>query len=161
VKKFLVLIVFATSALAGAAGGFAAKQALALNVGKDDADERPEDESHDGRRGAAQPVYVKFSRQLVAPLVKEGFPEALVILDVQIETAPGADEAAYALEPKLRDAFLSALMARGARGALAAVAENPDELRKLKAEMLAAARTILGDDAVSVLVTDIAVQPLR
>ncbi len=109
----------------------------------------------------AQPsaAYFKFSRQFVAPVVSDGAPEAMIILDVVIELAPGAESTFYADEPKLRDAVLRALLTQSSNGALAAMLQQPALLETTRAAILENIRAVAGDEALSVLLMDVAYQP--
>lgn len=104
-------------------------------------------------------AYFKFSRQFVTPLLEEGEPAALLILDVVIELAPDASEAIYADEPRLRDAVLKALVAQAAKGDLREALTAPDRLELTRAAVLEGVRAIIGDDARAVLLMDVGYQP--
>jgi hypothetical protein len=113
----------------------------------------------DGHGEASEaPSYLKFSRQFVVPLDVGRPANALMILDVNIELSPDIGEGAYALEPKLRDACFSTLLDLSASGALEDAVRSTESLQALKGALLDAARSILGDGARDVLITDIVVQ---
>ena len=104
-------------------------------------------------------TYFKFSRQFVAPLVVAGEPTAMIILDVAIELSPGAGEGVYSDEPRLRDSVLKALLAQSANGDLAGMFANPERLESTRAAVLDRVKSVLGDDAKSVLLIDVGYQP--
>jgi hypothetical protein len=115
------------------------------------------DDKHGEKPGNA--AYFKFSRQFVAPIVKDGEPKAMMILDVMIELSPEADEAIYADEPKLRDAVLKALLAQSASGALPEMLTDPALLETTRSAVLANVREVIGEDARAVLLMDVGYQP--
>jgi hypothetical protein len=112
----------------------------------------------DGEKAEAAD-YFKFSRQFVTPVVEDGEPAALIILDVMIELAPGASEAIYADEPKLRDAVLKALLAQSANGDLRQMLTAPERLEKTRAAVFESVRKVIGEEARAVLLTDVGYQP--
>lgn len=115
----------------------------------------------DGKHGNtdAAPSFFKFSRQFVAPIIREGAPEAMIILDVVIELSPEVDEGLYANEPKLRDAVLRALLAQSGKGELQAMLADSALLESTRAAVLQNVREIIGDKAQAVLLLDVAYQP--
>ncbi|HBK90450.1 MAG TPA: hypothetical protein DDZ68_02135 [Parvularcula sp.] len=128
---------------------------------KHDKGEKKSKKKADDKHGqkAEEAAYFKFSRQFVAPIVKGGEPRAMMILDVMIELAPGANEAIYSEEPKLRDAVLKALLAQSANGELPDMLTDPALLETTRGAVLANVREILGEDARSVLLMDVGYQP--
>ncbi len=111
-----------------------------------------------GSSGPA-PNYFKFSRQFVAPIVTDGEPRAMMVLDVVIELSPEADEGLYASEPSMRDAVLRALLAQSGEGELQSMLANPELLESTRAAILENVRDVVGDEARSVLLMDVAYQP--
>jgi hypothetical protein len=152
----------------GASGGYAAKKRLggplaeervAINASEDGTGVRTGGKASGSRRhghGVTPPVYMKFSRQFIAPL--SATRNSLMILDIQIELDPSAGETAYGLEPRLRDAFLKALLETASRGELAGIVSDPALFESLRATLLERARAELGPAALSVLILDVAVQ---
>ncbi len=106
-----------------------------------------------------QSAYFKFGRQFVAPIVEDGRPKAMLILDVIIELSPGSGDSVYADEPRLRDAVLRALLAQGANGDLAAIFSEPSLLEAARAAVLKEVRGVIGNDAKSILLMDLGYQP--
>ncbi|MDZ7628422.1 MAG: hypothetical protein U5J99_08480 [Parvularculaceae bacterium] len=179
--KFSPVILIGAAALAGAGGGVglrfivkpAANEASSEEYAKteasakkkhDKAGAKGHGEGHEksGKKVAAkagQASYFKFSRQFVAPIVAGGEPKAMMILDVMIELAPGADDGIYTDEPKLRDAVLKALLAQSAKGDLPRMLTDPECLETTRGAVLANVRAILGEDARSVLLMDVGYQP--
>ncbi|MFN0024054.1 MAG: hypothetical protein ACKVS5_09145 [Parvularculaceae bacterium] len=114
---------------------------------------------HKDKAGPASSSYFKFSRQFVAPVVIDGSPKAMIILDVVVELAPGAETTLYADEPKLRDAVLRALLTQSSNGALASMLQEPALLETTRAAIFKNIHALVGDDAVSVLLMDVGYQP--
>lgn len=159
----------ATPEAADAHGAESSAPAVAAEPEKKDhaaADKHDKEKKKAGKKGgdkhgekAGEAVYFKFSRQFVAPIVTGGEPKAMMILDVMIELAPGADDAIYADEPKLRDAVLKALLAQSANGDLPRMLADPELLETTRGAVLANVREIIGEDARSVLLMDVGYQP--
>lgn len=156
----LILLALPLALALGAGGGYVAKTKLAASAADPKAahDAAPAKKAKPDKHGekTAAPVYMKFGRQFVTPL--SATRNSLMILDIQIELAPAAGDAAYGLEPRLRDAFLQVLLDAASREVLAGVIEDPVLLEDLRAALLERAKAEIGPDALSVLILDIAVQ---
>lgn len=111
--------------------------------------------------GAATREYVKLNNQFVIPVVESGDVSSLVIMSLSLEVKLGNTEKVYAIEPKIRDAFLQVLFdhanSGGFRGAFTEAA-NMDQLRRALFET---AQKILGDTATNVLISDIVRQDMK
>lgn len=124
-----------------------------------------EREKHDmGGHGAADPkrepqAYYKFSRQFVVPIVVDGRPQAMMVLDVVIALSKEADGGEYSDEPRLRDAVLRALLAQAGAGELQGMLSEPQQLERTRAAILAQVRNVMGENAQSALLMDVAYQP--
>lgn len=105
-------------------------------------------------------TYMKFSRQFVAPIVTAGRPQAMMILDVNLELDPSMADSAYAEEPKLRDAILKILLRQASEGKLQAMFHQPELLEETRAKILDETRAIIGDGVKSVLIMDVGYQEL-
>lgn len=101
---------------------------------------------------------IKFSRQFVVPVLHEDGRSSLVVFDIGIEVPPGASEGLYQFEPRLRDAILSALLRLSNEGLFNDQFFNDNNLAALRTNLLAAAKTIVGDDAEQILILNIARQ---
>lgn len=99
--------------------------------------------------------FAAMSNQFVFPLVSDGDVNALVVLSLTLEVTEGATDAAFLLEPKLRDRFLRVMLdhanAGGFRGAFTA----NDSMERLRTALIEKARETLGDTLVDVLILDI------
>ena len=111
----------------------------------------------DGKNEAQ--AYYKFSRQFVVPIVVDGQPQAMMILDVVIAMSREPDGGAYSDEPRLRDAVLRALLAQAGAGELQGMLSEPQQLERTRAAILAQVRSVIGENAQSALLMDVAYQP--
>ena len=108
-----------------------------------------------GDEASGEAGFMKFSRQFVVPVIDPSGVRSLVVMDINIETPPGGAEATYAREPKLRDAMLAALLGLSNRGAFDQHLLERENLDIIRAELLAAARSVIGDDAANILILNI------
>lgn len=157
-KKLIPVVLVISALLAGAGGGYFLR-ASAPAAASDESAAGPAETAKAARgeeKNAA--VYMKFSRQFVAPIVVSGRPSAMMILDVNIEIAPSLADTIYAEEPRLRDAVLKVLLRQGSTGALANIFADPGVLEDTRAEILAETRAIVGDGAKAVLIMDVGYQ---
>jgi len=167
-KKLILPIVILLAAAASAFGGSFLKQSANDGAASADASQATSEESAHSKDKKAEKhgksakkdaaSYMKFSRQFIVPVVKAGTPSSLMILDVNIQVEDSWKESAYALEPKLRDAMLAALLNLASAGDLEKITQSAEALEYAKAQMLTAAQLILGDGAQDILITDIGVQ---
>lgn len=128
---------------------------------KDEAAQKKKKKAHGEDHGEAREAadFFKFSRQFVAPIVRGGRPEAMIVLDVVIELAPGAGDGLYGIEPRLRDAVMKALIAQSGRGELQELLDDPSRLEATRAAVFAGVQDVIGDKARAVLLLDVAYQP--
>ncbi|RBI84629.1 flagellar basal body-associated protein FliL [Rhodosalinus halophilus] len=102
--------------------------------------------------------YVKLAQQFVVPVLEGDRVGAMVVLSLSLEVLPGAREAVFEREPKLRDTLLQVLFDHANMGGFGAEfmgAANLDLLRRSLAE---AARQIMPDRITDVLIVDMARQ---
>ena len=171
-KKLLPILLAVIAIVVGAAGGFflrASSAPAAPEAGhepKKDGHETPKAKDAHGAKGEAHDkkgdaaVYMKFSRQFVTPIVAEGRPTAMMILDVNIEIDPSLADTIYAEEPRLRDGVLKALLRQSGAGRLGSIFADPAVLEETRREILEELRAIVGDGAKSVLIMDVGYQRL-
>jgi len=110
---------------------------------------------HGESKGDEQSGFMKFSRQFVIPVLDKSGVKSLVVMDINIEVPPDEAESVYQREPKLRDALLSALLKLSNSGAFSAKLLDQSNLDGVRAELLKAARSIIGEDAQNVLILNI------
>jgi hypothetical protein len=107
-----------------------------------------------GAGGEAEAEFVKLNNQFVVPVVAEGRVAALVVMSVSLEVAPGAREAVFSHEPKLRDSFLRVLFDHANAGGFDGIFTTSENLGTLRMALLEAARSVLGDRVADVLILD-------
>lgn len=103
--------------------------------------------------------YLKFSRQFVVPIVKEGRPTLMMIFDINVEIDDSASDGIYRYEPQLRDAMLAGLFKLASIGVLERTTEEGEAMREVKRELLTIAQEIVGDAAKDILLLDVGIQP--
>ncbi|GJL92830.1 hypothetical protein [Hyphococcus sp.] len=167
IKKLLPVIIILVAAIVGGGGGFFAKSQTGKSANSEDQGEADsghgkKEKKKKGGHGAEEEVgatsFMKFSRQFVVPVVERGKPKSMVILDINLEVDNTLNESVYTLEPRLRDAFLSRLLALSSQGMLPQLLEDVDKLEATKAALLETSREIIGDAALSILILDIGIQ---
>lgn len=104
---------------------------------------------------AAVSEYVKLDRQFVVPVMKDGAIDALMVLSLSVEVAPGTVEAVLSREPRVRDALLRALFDHAYSGGFDGDFTAEYVMRDLRKGLLKAARSVAGPDVRDVLVADI------
>ncbi len=171
-KKLLPILIIVVAALVGGGGGFFLKMKTTAKP----ADGEHADASHEtdgkgkndghgkkSKGGHGEPAegvstYMKFKRQFVVPVMKNGRPEMLMIFDINIEVDSSFDDSAYSYEPRLRDAILSQLFVFANDGELARITESAETLARIKASLLETSRKIMGDSAKEILLLDVGIQ---
>ena len=149
-------------ALLGTGGGVAA--GLWLGPAMRDA---PVAETTDGaqasvdkaeREAGAGTEFIKLNNQFVIPIVDRDMIRAMVVMSLNVEVTQGAAQQVYALEPKLRDAFLQELFDHANMGGFAGEFTGSNNMDVLRAALTEVAQRVLGDLAHGVLITWIARQ---
>jgi hypothetical protein len=103
--------------------------------------------------------YVKLSNQFVVPLVDRDRIASMVVMTLSVEAPAGQSDAVFAIEPKIRDAFLRVLFDHAAIGGFRGAFLNNENLDIIRRNLVSAARTQLGTDLISdVLIFEIARQ---
>ncbi|MDQ2093985.1 flagellar basal body-associated FliL family protein [Rhodalgimonas zhirmunskyi] len=110
-----------------------------------------ESEAHD---------YVKLNNQFVVPVVNADKVEALVVLSLSVEVKPGENDKVYAIEPKLRDAFLQVLFDHANMGGFRGAFTSSNNMKILRRSLLEKAGKTSGGLVSDVLITDIARQDI-
>lgn len=117
-----------------------------------------ESAGHEGEGEHAEdalPDYVKLSNQFVVPVVEDGKVVALVILSLSLEITPGATEAVYAREPRLRDEFLQVLFDHANAGGFRGSFTDGANLLILRRALAETAHEVMGEIIRDVLISDI------
>lgn len=99
--------------------------------------------------------YVRLNNQFVVPVVRDGAVAAIVVLSLSLEAEPGSAERIYALEPKLRDAFLQVMFDHANSGGFDGNFTADQSLGALRIALREAARGLIGPDVRDVLMLDI------
>lgn len=105
--------------------------------------------------------YVKLNNQFVVPVVESGRVAAMVVLALNLEVQPGTQEDAFAQEPKIRDAFLQVLFDHANIGGFAGNFTSSSNMRVLRGELRLAAKDVLGERLIDVLIIDIVRQDIQ
>ncbi|PHR91180.1 MAG: hypothetical protein COA69_11700 [Robiginitomaculum sp.] len=103
-------------------------------------------------------IYLKFKRQFVVPVVRNGRIESLVLLNLNLELNRNASEGIYSLEPKLRDALMRALLGLSHRGVFTGDLTRADTYEQLQIELLKATREVAENGIENVLILDLSRQ---
>lgn len=103
----------------------------------------------------AEVAFVKLNNQFVVPVVASGRVTSLVILSLSLEVPPGSNEAVFAREPKLRDAFLQVLFDHANAGGFAGNFTAGTSLTTLRRALHESAVQVLGASVSGVLIEDI------
>lgn len=99
--------------------------------------------------------FAKLSNQFVVPVVKEDEIVAMVVLSLSVEVVEGNKDVVFQTEPKLRDAFLQVLFNHANIDGFSGNFTTSSNMRILREELLRAAKKVLGDNALDVLILDI------
>lgn len=99
--------------------------------------------------------YVKLNNQFVIPVVEEGRVAALVVMSLSLEVSLGSRTDVFAIEPKLRDAFLQVMFDHANIGGFSGNFTSGTNMRALRNELLRVAQNIAGSQVSDVLITDI------
>lgn len=120
-----------------------------------EADNPAEDKPSLSPEGAPLFDYVKLNNQFVVPVVQGGKVSALVVMSLSLEVPVGRSQQVFALEPKLRDAFLQVLFDHANSGGFAADFTETKSMVVLRDALRETAVKILGAMVTDVLITDL------
>lgn len=99
--------------------------------------------------------FAKMANQFVVPIVDDDTVVAMVVLSLSIEVALGNKDVIFQTEPKLRDAFLQVMFDHANIGGFSGNFTTASNMRILRQELNRAAKTVLGANAIDVLILDI------
>ena len=117
------------------------------------AEDKAEPAAKDEAPGAVE--YVKFNNQFVVPVVSKDRVDALVVMAISLEVDLGARQAVYAVEPKLRDAYLRVMFDHASIGGFEGNFTEGALLGALREALKTASVSLVGDVVRDVLITDI------
>ncbi|MHA3914357.1 flagellar basal body-associated FliL family protein [Halovulum sp. GXIMD14793] len=100
-------------------------------------------------------AFAVFKKQFVIPMLTDGKVTGLVVVSVAIAVDSGHVEAAFALEPRLRDAFLRVLFVHASSGGFNGNFLNERKIDDLKGRLNEVADPIVGDSFQEVLLTEV------
>lgn len=161
-KAILIPVVLA---LVGVGGGIGAGLMLGAGPEEDVADS--EDAAPDqGEANDAAPSqedlvntdeieFARLSNQFIVPVVRAEEVDALVVLSLTLEVTPGGTEVVFSNEPRLRDRMLSVLFDHANTGGFDSNFTETATREKLRNGLREAAKRVLGDVLVDVLIVDI------
>lgn len=102
--------------------------------------------------------YLKFKRQFVVPVTKNGRIDSLVIMNFNLILNSYAPEDSFSKEPKLRDAFTRELLELSNAGYFGDNITSPETYDKIRSALLLAARRVIENGVDDILILDIAKQ---
>lgn len=108
----------------------------------------------------AERDYVRLPKQFVVPVVEDERVAAMVVLSLSLGTTPGASDAVFAREPKLRDALLQVMFDHANSGGFGGAFTDAAALDPLRRQLTEAAQAVLPGIVSEVLVVEVARQDL-
>ncbi|WP_298915630.1 flagellar basal body-associated FliL family protein [uncultured Algimonas sp.] len=102
--------------------------------------------------------FIKFKRQFVVPVVKQGEIDALVLLNLGLEVPDDKREAMFRMEPRFRDAFIRELLQLSDDGYFDEALTSPGTYEVLRETLTRAAQDISEDGVSGVLILDLSRQ---
>jgi flagellar protein FliL len=152
-KLALPLVALAVGLAAGAAGGFLlapAKEPEDAEAAEMEAPELP------AVPDPSVPAdFAQLNNQFVVPVLRAGAVRALVVLSITIEVTQGRSEAVFAMEPRLRDAFLQVLFEHANTGGFDDNFTQTERMSALRQGLREVAHRLLGPIVRDVLIVDI------
>ncbi|WP_371060921.1 flagellar basal body-associated FliL family protein [Rhodosalinus sp. 5P4] len=160
-RKLLPVLMAVAGLAAGVGAGYAFRPTSEPGV---DAETAENAESAAGTLDEAPPPgerdYVRLDQQFVVPVLEEGRVAAMVVLAIGLEAMPGAGEAIFAREPKLRDTLLQVMFDHANVGGFAGAFTDTAALDPLRRQLTEAARRIMPGTIDQVLIVEMARQDL-
>ncbi|MBR9841771.1 MAG: flagellar basal body-associated FliL family protein [Rhodobacteraceae bacterium] len=102
--------------------------------------------------------YVKLNNQFVVPVLANEKVTSIVLLSLSLEVTSGEREHIFAVEPKLRDAFLQTMFDHANMGGFKGSFTNSSNLDILRQALRETAYKTIGPTVSDVLIIDIARQ---
>jgi hypothetical protein len=128
------------------------------------ADCKVPEETAAGQIDAALPdtpvEYMKISNQFIVPLVDGNDVTSMVIVSLSLEIAQGSQQEIYAIEPKLRDAFLRVLFDHASLGGFEGNFLSHEGLDTLRLALREMGRRTAGPVLRDVLIVDLVKQAI-
>lgn len=120
--------------------------------------EAAEPEMAEPAEDAKETEFTRINNQFVVPIIKDDRVMSQIVVSLSLETELGLTERIYVLEPKLRDTFLRVLFDHANMGGFRGVFTSNNQLDMLRRSLTEAARQVMGEGLVAVLIVDIARQ---
>lgn len=118
-------------------------------------DEVAEDEEPGEETEAPSVEFVRLNDQIVVPVLSDGNIKSLVVLSITLEVDLGQTAPVFALEPKLRDAFLRVLFDHANVGGFDGNYTDATRMESLRRALLEVARKTGGEVVQNVLILDL------
>lgn len=99
--------------------------------------------------------YARMNNQFVVPIVTNERVIGLMVMSLSIEVATGGQEAVFAHEPRLRDAFLQVMFDHANMGGFNGAFTASSNMRLLREALRAAADDVMQGHITDVLIVDI------
>ena len=156
IRKLLPLILGLLGLCLGAGGGYFLRASRFAPIH----DEQPlaQQAAPKAPHGSdAEPLkdYAKLANPFIVPVLVKGRVSSLMVLSLSLEVSAGATPVVDAAEPKLRDAILQVLFDHANFGGFDGSYTDAANLVVLRATLLEAAQSVLGEKVTDVLITDI------
>jgi len=103
----------------------------------------------------------EIDKQFVVPIIKSGSSVALVVLAIGIEIPESELEHTQTMEPKIRDMFLSTLLALGNRGVFDSNFTSASAQTAIKSKLLERSKSFVNPSVRNVFILSIARQELN
>jgi flagellar protein FliL len=145
IRKLIPLILLLVGAAAGLGAGLMLRPAA----------EHAEEEKVDHEEPEVPPEYVKLANQFIIPVIEKGEITSMIVLSLSLEVEPGATDAIYASEPKLRDAMLQVLFEHSNAGGFRGSFTDSANLVLLRVALHEVAVQAMPDLIRDVLITEI------
>jgi hypothetical protein len=120
----------------------------------------PPEDAHEEADPAEKPDFVALNKQFVIPVLDGARVKALVVASLAVEVDPGLTDTVFALEPKLRDAFLQVMFVHSHSGGFDGEFTSGRVMADLRARLVEAAKEVLGGVLRDVLITEIVRQDM-
>lgn len=171
--KFLIPLLMAILGMAG--GGAAAlflapaaddAELIASPCGDVEADPHAaeagstEDDGHGATTSSTGSEYARLNNQFIVPVVSDGRMAAMIVMSLSVEVSVGNLEAVFAAEPKLRDVFLQSMFTHANLGGFDGTFTSASNMRSLRQSLRDAARSVMGEVVLDVLIIDIVRQDI-
>jgi hypothetical protein len=158
-KKLLIPVIMLIVGLGSGVGAGLFLKPPPEASAEDPADESPTEDSSSQAPQHSENIegreFAKLANQFVVPVVSEGKVTGLVVLSISLEVPAGGIEAAFAIEPRLRDGFLQVLFDHANVGGFSENFTSATNMRVLREELVRSAIHLAGDKVTDVLILDI------